>query len=212
MRARLQAQWRFKLLLTVLLNLIFWMGYGWLGRHAYFPLHRLPFTWIDQAVPFQQQPWAWIYLSQFLFTSIMPWLLVKKEGVYRYAMGVAVMSAASFLIFLIFPVAAPRAVDLPADGSMAWIVLYDGPLNAFPSLHAGFLVYTGLLAWRMFGHVTPLVVAAGVLIWGGLILYSTIATRQHYALDLVAGATVGYLADWFAWRMSPRLKRTDLCR
>lgn len=142
----------------------------------------------------------------------MPWLLVKKEGVHRYAMGVAVMSAASFLIFYIFPVAAPRVVNLPADGSMAWIVMYDGPLNAFPSLHAGFLIYTGLLAWRMFGHVMPRVVAVGGLIWGGLILYSTIATRQHYALDLVAGAALGYVADWFAWRMSPKLKRADLCR
>lgn len=189
-------------MLTVLLNLLFWIGYGWLGRHACFPLRRPPLIWLDHTVPFQPRPWGWIYLSQFLFTSIMPWLLTKKAGVIRYAIGVAGLSAASFLIFFFFPVAAPRVVDLPSDGPMAWIISYDGPLNAFPSLHAGFLVYTGLLAWRMFGRVMPPAAAVSGFIWGGLILYSTLATRQHYALDLVAGAVLGCAADWIAWRTS----------
>ena len=76
----------------------------------------------------------------------------------------------------------------------------DGTLNAFPSLHAGFLVYLLKLTARLFPGTWPrwIVIAAGI--WGIAILYSTIAIRQHYAVDLIAGAALGWLADWFAWR------------
>jgi membrane-associated phospholipid phosphatase len=73
-------------------------------------------------------------------------------------------------------------------------------MNAFPSLHAAFLAYLARLTWRMFqGTLSRWSVAAGV-VWGAAILYATIATRQHYAIDLMAGASIGVLADWLAWR------------
>lgn len=202
MLARLQACWGLKLLLTVLLNLFFWTGYSFLGRHAFFPLQRPPLIWIDTAIPFRPEPWGWVYLSQFLFTGMLPWLITEKNGLCRYVIGLVFMSATSFLIFLFFPVAAPRPAQFAAAGAMAWIIGYDGKFNAFPSLHAGFLVYTSMLGWRMFRHRLPFAVIVGTVLWAVLILYSTIATRQHYALDLVAGGLIGYLADRLAWRPS----------
>lgn len=202
MRARLQAHWRTKLWLTAVLNLLFWAGYGLLSHHAFFPLRTPPLTWLDRAVPYQPKPWGWIYLSQFLFTGTLPWLLPTKDGLRRYVSGMAFMCVVSFTIFLFFPVAAPRPPDPPAAGAMAWIVGYDGPLNAFPSLHAGFLIYTAELTWRMFrGQRSRAVIVGGVL-WGALILYATLATRQHFALDLAAGAALGYISDRLAWRGS----------
>lgn len=202
MLARLQVYWRLKLLLTVVLSLFFWTGYSFLGRHACFPLRKPPLIWIDTAIPFQPEPWGWVYLSQFLFTGTLPWFITGKEGLRRYVIGMVFMSVISFLIFLFFPVAAPRPAQFIATGSMAWVIGYDGILNAFPSLHAGFLVYTSALGWRMFRHQLQRMVIAGALFWGSLILYSTLATRQHYALDLVAGGLVGYIADRLSWRSS----------
>ena len=91
-----------------------------------------------------------------------------------------------------------------ASGAMAVILGYDGTWNAFPSLHAGFLVYMARLAWRLFGGAAPGTVGLVTAAWGAAILYATIATRQHYAVDLAAGAAIGAAADWLAWSSEGR--------
>jgi membrane-associated phospholipid phosphatase len=200
-RARLQALWPLKLGLTLGLNLLFWLGYGLLGRRTFFPVWTPPLTALDVAIPFQPEPWAWVYLSQFLFTSTLPWLLGTRLALRRYVIGLAFLCGVSFALFFFLPVASPRPAILSESGALGWIVSYDGTFNAFPSLHAGFLAYLGALAWRMFGGEAPRWIWPAALAWAAAILYATIATRQHYALDLVAGAALGWVADRVAWRV-----------
>jgi membrane-associated phospholipid phosphatase len=38
------------------------------------------------------------------------------------------------------------------------------------------------------------------VVWAGLILYSTLATKQHVATDIVAGAALGLVAAVWTWR------------
>jgi membrane-associated phospholipid phosphatase len=198
----LTAHWRLKVALTAALNVLFWGGYGFLGHHAFFSLRAVPLTALDHAVPFQPVPWAWIYLSQYLFVVVLPWLLTTREAILRYAAGVLIMSCASFGCFLFFPTPGPRPLEVGGDFAMRTIANYDGTLNACPSLHAVFLVYMALLAWRMFGRVAPVLTVGASFMWGAAILYSTLATKQHYVIDLVAGSMLGVLADWLAWRGS----------
>jgi membrane-associated phospholipid phosphatase len=197
------AHWRLKLWLLVLINGLFWIGYTLLGHHAFFPLWVIPETALDRWVPFQPEGWAWVYLSQFVFVGVLPWLLATREAIHRYGRGILLMALLSFGCFLFFPSRGPRPVEVGASTAMQMIAAYDGHLNACPSLHAAFLAYMALLAWRMFGRVAPwgTVLTAGA--WGLAILYSTLATKQHYALDLAAGLVVGMLADWLAWRNAP---------
>jgi len=199
----LTAHWRLKIALTLALNLLFWGGYGYLGHHALFPLRAVPLTALDRSVPFQPFPWAWIYLSQYIFVPALPWLLTARQAIRRYAVGVLIMSLASFSIFLFLPTPGPRPLEVGDDFAMRTVATYDGALNACPSLHAVFLVYMALLAWRMFGRHAPLLTAGTSFLWGTAILYSTLATKQHYVLDLVLGAVLGVAADWLAWRGAP---------
>ena len=199
---RLRARWRLKPLVAIALNLFFWIGYGSLARRAWFPMVTPPLTWVDRIVPFRPAGWSGVYLSEFVFTAIMPWLITSREALRRYTIGLLVLSSVSFLCFLFLPVAAPRPAAAGGAGLHGLILQWDGSYNAFPSLHAGFLVYTFALARRMFpGGNRPWVWALGS-IWGLLVLYSTIATRQHYFLDLPAGAVIGAAADALAWRGS----------
>ncbi len=200
---RLRAHWRPKLGWSGVLALLFWTGYSYLGRHAFFPLRTVPLTWFDRSIPFSPGWWGWVYLSQFLYTGFLPWLLVTREEIRRYVTSFALLSGLSFLVFFLFPVASPRPDLGPDSSAMLLIAGYDGALNAFPSLHAGFLVLMAMLAWRLAGPRKPWPAVAVGLIWGGAILYATIATRQHYAIDLVAGAALGALAGWLAWRTAP---------
>jgi len=157
-------------------------------------------TFLDHWAGFQPTPWAWVYESNFLITGIIPWLMVSRMELRRYAIGFTLLSALSFLIFAVFPVASPRPVNLEANDTLIFITRIDGPLNAFPSLHAASLVYTIALARRLFGRQLKWSMLAGLLVWASLILFATLATKQHYAVDLLAGGLIGWLADWFAWR------------
>ena len=197
---RLKAEWRLKLVQLVVINALFWSGYQVLARHAFFPLHAVPQTWLDRAVTFQPEPWAWVYLSQYIFTGTLPLLLTSREAIRRYVAALALMSASGFAVFLFFPTPGPRPAEAGGSLAMKWIAAGDGALNAFPSLHAAFLVCMSALAWRMFRPAHSRRVVMVSALWGGAILFSTLATKQHYALDLAAGALLGWLADWLAWR------------
>lgn len=198
--ARIHALWRTKLWLTVVISIGFWIPYLLLSRHAVLPIHTLPLTWLDEWAGFQPQPWSWVYESNFLITGIVPWLITTRNTLRRYALGFAFMSGVSFLCFLIFPVACPRPSELGTDSLLNVIARVDGPLNAFPSLHAASLIYTVLLVRRIFGRgLHPLVMPA-LITWGVLILFATLATKQHYAVDLLAGGIIGIFADWLVWR------------
>jgi membrane-associated phospholipid phosphatase len=186
-------------LLTLALNLFFWVGYEWLGHHAVFRIRHVPVTWLDTAIEIKPQPWGWIYLSQFLYTGTLPWLINTTSGLRRYVVGLFFMCSASFLVFLFFPTAGPRAGYHAESLVLNFIQRFDGSLNAFPSLHAAFLVYTFALGWRLFAGMLSQGVVAACILWAGLILYSTLATKQHYALDLVAGCLLGFGADQLAW-------------
>ncbi len=200
MLGRLKTEWRLKLALFVVVNAVFWTCYLVLSRHAFFPEHTVPVTVIDRAVGFQPAGWDWVYLSQYLFTGTLPLLLTSRADIRRYAVSLAMMCPASFAIFLLFPTRGPRPADVGGTFPMEWIANADGPLNALPSLHAAFIVCMAALAWRMFGGAAPRTVVLISIVWGGAILFSTLATKQHYALDLLAGGALGWLADTVAWR------------
>ncbi len=200
----LAAQWRLKLFFTVVLNAFFWSSYSYLGNHAHFPLWTVPVTALDRWVPFEPDLWVWMYMSQYIFVAVLPWLLTAREALLRYAAGLLILSGISFSCFLFLPTAGPRPLEVGESAAMQLVARLDGPLNACPSLHAGFLSFMGLLAWRMFGRRAPWTTAITSILWGLGILYSTLATKQHYVLDLVAGTVLGCVADWLAWRGASR--------
>jgi membrane-associated phospholipid phosphatase len=205
LRQRLSALWREKLVLTLAFNLFFWAGYLFLSRHAFFPVHTLPMTWLDKWAGFRGPVWSFVYESNFLL-GLTPWFITSKETLRRYVLGFALLSLVSFAIFALFPVASPRPATVDEGGMfLVFITHVDGPLNAFPSLHAGTLVYTLALARRMFGPKLNPVLVIAAFIWAGLILFATLATKQHYAIDLVAGGLIGWAADWLVWKTAPPL-------
>jgi membrane-associated phospholipid phosphatase len=198
--ARIATLWREKLCLTMALNILFWSGYFFLSRHALFRTHLLLMTWLDDWAGFRPYPWAWIYESNFILVGVLPWLIISREELWRCVTGFILLAAVSFTIFVLFPVASPRPSDLGTNPLMLLIAQADGPLNAFPSLHASTLVYTVALAKRLFGRTLNPVLFAALLIWSALILFGTLATKQHYALDLLAGGLLGSIGDWAVWR------------
>jgi hypothetical protein len=199
---RLIAHWRFKLLLALAITLLFCIPY-FLIEH--FPLsapRTLPLGPIDRAIGFHPHAWVWVYQSFYLLINLLPLLADTRHELVRYTRGFAALAGTSLAIFLIYPVRAPQPIVTGATG-MYWLLLqYDAPLNCFPSLHAALLVYTLLFARHSVLIDAPSGLMPLLIAWGGLILYATLATKQHYAVDLLAGAALAVIVHAWLWRGS----------
>lgn len=183
-----------------MVSVIFWSLYLFLSRNSIIKVHELPMTALDRWAGYHPSPWAWIYESIFLLTGVAPWLIVSREQLRRYLTGFAMLSLISFVVFVIFPVASPRPEGMEASAFLLFITHIDGPLNAFPSLHAGCLIFNLALIHRLFGRQLHPFISVALWIWAGLILFATLATKQHYAVDLLVGGLLGWVADWLAWK------------
>lgn len=177
--------------------------YFTLQRLDWFPLRTVPATALDRWIPFAPD-WIGAYVSVALLVPLAPLLAARRSELARYAKGLAVLCAICFTIFLVFPVAGPRPEFDSAPALYRAIVAYDRPANSMPSLHAGLTVYSLLFLGRVLGAGAgaELSIASRSLglAWGALILYSTLATKQHWLVDLPAGAIAAWGAHAFAWR------------
>ena len=191
---------RQKLVAAMLCNFLFWSAYLLLSRDAVSSIHHFQLTSLDGWAGYRPGVWGYVYESNFLLVGLCGWLVCSREELWRYVYGFALLSLASFTVFLLFPVASPRpAQSLDTSRFLLFITRVDGPLNAFPSLHASSLVYALLFARRAFGRTLPISVAGFGLVWAALILFATLATKQHYAIDLAAGVFLGAVSDSLAW-------------
>ena len=103
------------------------------------------------------------------------------------------LGAAGLGIFLFWPTAVPPlAVDWSQHPAFAFLQSVDASGNACPSLHVAFAVFSAV--W--FARLLPQLGAGRFVrvlnwLWCLGIVYSTMATRQHVFLDVLAGAGLG---------------------
>lgn len=183
--------------------------YFLLQRVGVRPVREAWITPVDLRIAFEPD-WIWAYASLALLVPLAPLLTADRDGLARYARGLAVLCATSFAIFLLFPVVGPRPTVVPTDGLYAWIVAVDRPLNSLPSLHAGLTTYSLLHVGRVLRDALSRparlgLVALGVA-WGAAIIYSTLATKQHWVVDLPGGIALAVAAHALAWRSASRAR------
>jgi len=192
---RFATLWQLKAWLFATVAVTFCVPYFLLGNYPFFPVHDLPMSRVDRTIGFHPVSWVWAYQSIYVLTNVIPWLAVRREELFRYLGGFAIVAVVSFAVFFIYPVRSPRGVTLHPTGMHRLLLAYDAPLNALPSLHAGLLVYTLAFGWRILRGSVPSWVVLTVIGWGGLILYGTLATKEHYLVDIISGSALALIAD-----------------
>jgi len=193
------------LVLKMLANLsgigAFFYAYFWIMRHPLSAATVIPVTWIDDLVPFSPQSF-FLYASLWVYVALGS--LFTKDGRELAAWAAACFSMiiVGLGIFMALPTKVPDfAVDWSQYPSLAFLKGVDASGNALPSLHAAFAVFTAVV---LHGQLTavraPRAVLACSVLWCLGIVYSAMATRQHLALDIIAGAvlagavSIAYLA------------------
>ena len=82
----------------------------------------------------------------------------------------------------------------------------DAAGNACPSLHVATALFTALWLQRLLlALAVPRWLRVANALWLLLIVYSTLAIKQHVVLDALAGAALGALFAWASMRWSPGL-------
>jgi membrane-associated phospholipid phosphatase len=190
--SRMGTYWWVKIGGTTAFMTGFFVMYFWLLTHPRFPVTTVPRIFVDRMIPFQPAALT-LYLTLWFYVTIPPALLRFRREMVSYAIAATVLSLIGFGIFIVWPTAVPAAdVDPSLLPSLARLKTVDASGNAFPSLHVAFAVFSAIWLSRLLREMR-----AGVSLhvfnwlWCAGIVYSTMAIRQHVALDAVAGAILG---------------------
>lgn len=194
--ARLFLWWPAKMLGTTLGMTAFFAAYFWVLRHPHFPVTEMPLTVVDRLVGFFPEALP-LYLSLWLYVSLAPALLIDRRELVSYGLAALALSVFGLGIFFFWPTAVPpSALDWTQHHRVfALLKSVDASGNACPSLHVAFAVFTAVWLERLLRQMRgSRLVRALNWLWCLGILYSTIAIRQHVALDVLAGAVLGVFA------------------
>ena len=191
-------------------------GFMWLFFAAYFhllrnplrPVTEMPLTALDHWVNFQPGALA-AYVSLWLYVGIPAGLMPSLRHLVAYGLWVGSLCLAGLAVFYVFPTAVPLPllpVDVALHPGFALLQGVDAAGNACPSLHVATAVFSALwidhLLRRLGAPHWPRALNAA---WVLLIVYSTLAIKQHVAIDAAAGSALALLFAWPSMRWFPAL-------
>ena len=150
---------------------------------------------IDNHIPYRPR-WVWIY--SFLYYPIIVavnWTVTSSRHYLYVAISYALLLVFQMAFFTLLPVATPaewRTCNTGRGRSerfLAFVQTFDARSNSFPSMHTSVATLTALHLFPSFGPV--------VFAFPALIALSCLYTKQHYVVDLPAGAALG----WFVFKL-----------
>jgi membrane-associated phospholipid phosphatase len=205
---RLRTLWWLKGTATPLGISVFFVAYFWVMQHPLSTVTVMPLTALDHAIAFRPETLP-LYLSLWVYVSLAPALFADARELATYAAGCFALSAVGLLLFLLWPTAVPVFdIDWTRHASMAFMKSMDVAGNACPSMHVAFALFAALWLQRMMCQMrVPRGLRLLSALWCAGIIYSTIATRQHVALDVLAGIALALLVAALQWRRLPALPR-----
>jgi membrane-associated phospholipid phosphatase len=187
---RLRAELPLKLMLLMVLDVWVYVPYHYLQHHHFFPGRAIPASFFDRLIPFSDGA-VWAYFSVYLLMPIGPFLMIQRGQIFRYAWGIAIISMVADFVFAVWPTSCLRPAALGTNAVYRMLIAIDNPYDAFPSLHAAFAVYSALCAGQVLNEFRWGVFLRGAAwFWALLVLYATLATKQHMAADIVAGSVL----------------------
>jgi membrane-associated phospholipid phosphatase len=179
------------LILGTVLIIGVYQFYFWCQRNPLQPVRELRST-LDDRIPYQPA-WVWIYSFLYypgiLYTN---WVIKSSREFVYLAVSFLGLLMMQMAFFVLFPVATPeswRAINGRRTWSerfLAFVQRFDARSNSFPSMHTSVATLTALYLQPHLGM--------WAFLFPTLIGLSCLFTKQHYVVDLPAGAALGWLA------------------
>ncbi len=160
-----------------------------------------PVTFVDSLIPVIPV-FIIPYLSYhpYPFLSLLYFGRQKKSALFWQSFTAFwITLTVSYLIFYFYQTTITRPAVLGTDiysQLIRWLYSIDNHYAALPSLHVG-LSTLSILGWLKTNSSERWV----MILWGVLIIFSTVLVKQHYFLDLVAGV----LLAWISFQVTTKL-------
>jgi membrane-associated phospholipid phosphatase len=154
---------------------------------------HVPELALDRALPLEPI-WSLVYGALYVFLIVLPVFVVRQdEHIRRTVWAYLLVWIAAYVCFYVYPTIAPRPTKLLETGFGAWGLefLYnaDPPYNCFPSLHVAHSFVSAFTCHRVHRKLGLVAILCASLV--GL---STLLTKQHYVLDVIAGIFLAAVA------------------
>ncbi|HEX6018289.1 MAG TPA: phosphatase PAP2 family protein [Burkholderiaceae bacterium] len=166
---------------------LFFVGYFQLLRHPLRPPLQMPLTAIDHWIDLRA--WAlWPYVSLWVYVTLPPLLMSNARELIRYGWWIGALCVTGLASFYWWPTAVPPTT-LPA-GAPGFDLLrgVDASGNACPSMHVATATFSALWLDRLLRELAlPPWLRWASIGWFALIVWSTLAVKQHVWWDVVAG-------------------------
>jgi membrane-associated phospholipid phosphatase len=183
----------FRLEILVLTLAAWTAGYFLVNRRVVAVEQRIDLsTAFDGRIPFVPQ-FALVYFSTYLFVVQPFFLLSDARQFARMLVSFLAISAAASLVHAVLPSKIERR-DVAGSRTLSGRLLHlfqntCRPYGNFPSLHVGLCVPVVISNFLVGG----VLLGSIALVWAVLIALSTLFTKQHYILDVLAGLLGGLL-------------------
>jgi membrane-associated phospholipid phosphatase len=205
---RVGTLWYIKSVGTMCWVAAFFVGYFWVLRNPVAEVTIMPLTALDRFIAFRPEAVV-LYVSLWVYVSLPPALVKNFRELFSYGLATLALSVIGLAIFLAWPTAVPSfGIDFAHHPWLSVLKGVDLTGNACPSLHVAFSVFTGIWMDRLLRELRS---SRGVLavnwLWCLGIVYSTLATRQHVVLDVIAGAALGAIVAVLHLRALRRLEQ-----
>jgi membrane-associated phospholipid phosphatase len=182
-----------QLTLSVFLIVGVYQFYFWCQRNPLTEPRELRLR-VDDLIPYRPI-WVWIYSFLYypviLYTNFM---VGSPREFTHLAMSYLLLLALQMAFFLAFPVVTPeewrpvQAPQTPSERFLSFVQQVDARSNSFPSMHTSVATLTAL-------HLQS---SLGTWAWAFPVMIglSCVFTKQHYLIDVPAGAVTGALVYW----------------
>lgn len=202
LRTRVRALAWLKAMGNTLFLVVFFQLYLWIQKHPAYEVVQIPATAIDRWIGFQ--PWTiGLYLSLWVYTALPVALQPDRARLVRYCGAITLLCVVGLLTFYFWPSSVSDAIGVRPAGSALFNMLYavDSNGNACPSLHVAASIMSCMWLYAILRQISsPAWLNLLNVVWCAGIVFSTMATKQHLLLDVLAGAALGMLGGWLSLR------------
>jgi membrane-associated phospholipid phosphatase len=213
---RLRLQWFWKAVGLTGFMWIFFTLYFHLLRHPAQAVLVMPLTALDRAIPFQ--PAAFVgYASLWLYVGLPAALMLSLRELFFYGLWIGTLCLTGLACFYFWPSAVP-AYDFAAAAAhsgathpgIQLLQGVDAAGNACPSLHVATATFSAMWMHKLLRATgaKPLWLLLNAA-WLVLIVYSTLAIKQHVVWDVLAGLLLAVGFALPALRLNPPAVRVD---
>jgi len=191
---RLGRYWLLKAVGTTTFMVVFFRAYFFLLENPRHTPMVLPEIFLDHWIAFTPSAFP-VYLSLWVYVSLPPALLGNLRALVGYTLWVGALCLMCLGIFWWWPTQVPAfGIDWATYPGLALIKGIDASGNAFPSLHVASAVFSACWMHRIFRQLgCPKLLSAINIGFCIAIAWSTMATLQHVALDVIGGVVAGLL-------------------